>query len=211
MAGTKQTAPGANASAVGALDADGTKLQQGRTEALGVAIHVVDVPASEETANADGTKIIQCRTKALGYDVNVGDVPSSDAVGKENFRSSSDIDDDPDFVIRTKKVQENKFYATGPAAPSFKKRAYRYISPVAKEKLQKKIIRPTWTQDMETLLSSTKAEISDLPCCYKYKCFSTVDKKQLRKKIQVMIGAPNSSNRTFLGSLYRTNHGGTFK
>lgn len=59
---------------------------------------------------------------------------------------------------------------------------------------------------MESLLSRTDAGISDHPCCYTYKFFSAVDKKELRKRLRVMLGAPKSTRRAFLGSLYCTDN-----
>lgn len=73
VAGKKKIAPCDTASAVGVPHADGTKLQQGRTEALGDHVHVGDVPVSDGTAkehvrsasDADDDSDFVIRTKTV--------------------------------------------------------------------------------------------------------------------------------------------------
>lgn len=50
---------------------------------------------------------------------------------------------------------------------------------------------------MEVILSKNDTEISEIPCCSTYKCFSTVD-KELIKNERVIISAANRTRRAFL-------------
>lgn len=60
----------------------------------------------------------------------------------------------------------------------------------------------------QDLLSKTDDQIA---FTFRYKsvrCFSVVDKAQLRKIVRLMVAASNRQRRSFLGTIYRAQYGG---
>lgn len=64
---------------------------------------------------------------------------------------------------------------------------------------------------MQFVLYITDTEISEMPFCSTFSCFSTADKSKLRKKMRIIISASNRTRRAFIGSFYGADHGGKFK
>lgn len=114
----------------------------------------------------------------------------------------------PDFVILTRIDRSEKYDVTSHPEHGSKKRSYKNISRESSGKRQKSIMIKTWKQDMEAMLSKTDTQISEIPYYFTYRCFSTAEKKELRRKMRVIITATNKTRRAFPGILYLAYPGG---
>lgn len=91
------------------------------------------------------------------------------------------------------------------------RRSYKFVNRFSKPKRHSSAMRTAWMNRATELLSKTDDQISSLLCCKSVRCFSVVDKGHLRENILRLVEAPNNVRRSFLGSLYRPQNGGSFK